>query len=568
MRSSGHTGRIRLLWVLIAFAVVVYGARLYWLQVMRNETYADQALHQYASASGSVFDRGSILFSDKNGGLTSAATLKSGFTLAINPSKISDINAAYETISSLISVDRALFFVRAEKKEDQYEEVARRLDENTVDTIKAQELPWMILSQEKWRYYPGATLAAHALGFVGYDGDVLSGRYGLERYYEDALSRSNRDPYRNFLVDIFSTTKRGITKGFEGDIVSAIEPKVQTALEGELRGINEQWSPDTIGGIVINPKSGAIYAMAVFPTFDPNTFSGEKDAGVFSNPVVESVFEMGSIIKPLTMAVGLDTGSVSADTTYNDEGTLVLNGSRISNFDKKGRGKVNMQTVLNQSLNTGAVFVERKVGNARFAEYFRNLGLGEETGIDLPGETHGLIDNLNSPRDIEYATASFGQGIAMTPIETVRALSALGNGGWLVTPHVAASIRYEGGITRSLTPEDRTRVFQSSTSEEITRMLIKVFDEALLKGTVKMKNYSIAAKTGTAQMAREGGGGYYDDRYLHSFFGYFPAYDPQFLVFFFAVNPKGVQYASETLTHPFVAMAKFLIAYYQIPPDR
>lgn len=568
MKSSGHLWRIRLLWFLIALATIGYIARLYWLQVIQSDMYAEQAAHQYASASGSVFDRGGIFFSDRDGTLISAATLKSGYTLAINPSEIQNADDAFREIASLVPLDKDVFLSRAGKSGDRYEEIASRLNASTTDAIKAKKSPWVILSQEKWRYYPGETMAAHVLGFVGYDGNILSGRYGLERYYEDALSRTDRDPYRNFLVDIFSATKRGLTKGFEGDIITGIEPKVQSALENELRRIHDQWSPDTIGGVVINPKTGLVYAMAVLPTFNPNSFSAEKNNDVFSNTLVEGVYEMGSIIKPLTVAVGIDTGSVKANTTYVDEGTLLINGSRISNYDKKGRGKVDMQTVLNQSLNTGAAFVEQQVGNSKFAQYFRNLGFGEETGIDLPGETHGLIDNLNSPRDIEYATSAFGQGIAMTPIETVRALSALGNGGWLVTPHVATAIRYEGGITRSLEPEDRTRVFQSSTSEEITRMLVNVYDNALLNGTVKMKNYSIAAKTGTAQISRGGGGGYYDDRYLHSFFGYFPAYDPQFLVFFFEVYPKGAQYASETLTHPFVNMAKFLISYYQVPPDR
>ena len=153
-------------------------------------------------------------------------------------------------------------------------------------------------------------------------------------------------------------------------------------------------------------------------------------------------------------------------------------------------------------------------------------------------------------------------------METARALSALGNGGWLVTPHLIKSVRYQTGVIRSVAPEDRRRVLKLETSEEISRMLIEVYDKALLNGTVRMDNYSIAAKTGTAQIAKEGGGGYYDDRYLHSFFGYFPAYDPDFLVFLFIVYPKGAQYASETLTYPFVDLAKFLISFYNVPPDR
>jgi len=280
------------------------------------------------------------------------------------------------------------------------------------------------------------------------------------------------------------------------------------------------------------------------------------------------VFEMGSIIKPLTMASGLDAGVVTADTTYNDKGYVVFDGSRIENYDGKGRGVVPMQEVLNQSLNTGVAFVMQKLGKDRFRKYFLSLGLGEETGIDLPGEVGGLVGNLQSKRDVEYVTASFGQGIATTPIATVRALSALGNGGKLITPHIVTKIDYKGGMSDMVSYNDTERVFKPETSEEITRMLVEVVDKALLGGKVKMKNYSIAAKTGTAQIAREGGGGYYKDKYLHSFFGYFPAYNPKFLVFLYVVNPRGVRYASHTLTYPFMNITKFLINYYDIPPDR
>jgi len=208
------------------------------------------------------------------------------------------------------------------------------------------------------------------------------------------------------------------------------------------------------------------------------------------------------------------------------------------------------------------------MGKGKFADYMRNFGIGSETGIDLPNETHGLTDNLNSPRDIEYATASFGQGIAMTPIETVRALAVLGNGGKLVNPHLGKEIQFKIGGSKKISYGIEKQVIKKETSEEISRMLVHVVDNALLNGKVKMDRYSIAAKTGTAQISMENGRGYYEDRYLHSFFGYLPAYNPRFIVFLYTVYPKGVKYASETLTVPFMDITKYLINYYQIPPDR
>ncbi len=561
--------RIRIIWGAIALVALVYTARLWWLQVVRADVYTQQADHQYAAGSGGVYDRGSIFFSSRDGKLISAASLESGLILAIKPDTIPDVAQAYKELSAVFPIDREEFLSRANKRSDTYEEIAHHISDADAAKIRALNEPWIVLSREKWRFYPGGDLASHVLGFVGYSGNTLSGRYGLERYYDDVLTRDNENPYANIFVQIFSDTKDAIShQTLQGDIISTIEPTVQGALQEELATIEEKWHPDKSGAIVINPQNGEIYAMAVSPTFNLNSFSKETDPHVFSNPMVENVYEMGSIVKPLTMAIGVDTGSITPETTYLDEGTIFINGARLSNFDGRARGTVSMQEVLNQSLNTGAAFVEHSVGNKRFADYLLKLGFGEETGIDLPNETYGLVSNLKSPRDLEYATASFGQGIALTPIEIVRALCSLANGGWLVTPHAVSSVQYDVGLTHSIAAEDRIEVFKPETTEAVSRMLVEVYDKALANGTVKIKNYSIAAKTGTAQIAKPDGGGYYEDRYLHSFFGYFPAYDPKFLIFFFAVHPKGALYASGTLTDPFVHMVKFLINYYHVPPDR
>jgi len=288
----------------------------------------------------------------------------------------------------------------------------------------------------------------------------------------------------------------------------------------------------------------------------------------FGNPLVENVYEMGSIIKPLTIAAGIDAGVINSKTTYDDKGFLILNGSRISNYDGKGRGVVDMQEVLSKSLNTGVAFVVSKLGNKQFGDYFKSLEMGEETGIDLPNETRGLISNLDSTRELEYVTASYGQGIALTPIGTVRALSTLANAGVLPHPHLVTEVSYDIGTSRTISSLPGDQVFKKETTEEVTRMLVKVVDTALLNGKIKNPHYAVAAKTGTAQIAKPKEGGYYTDRFLHSFFGYFPAYDPQFIIFLYTVYPKNVSYASETLTESFSEITQFLINYYQIPPDR
>ncbi len=535
---------------------------------MNGQAYSDQADRQYTAPGQSIFGRGSIYFKDKDEKLISAGTLKSGFVLTMNPKNLENPKEAYDKLSSIVEISRESFFNKANKKDDPYEELIYKLDSETAEKIESLEITGIKLYKQRWRFYPGESLACHTLGFLGFEGDSLEGRYGIERYYNDILQRENSDLYVNFFAEVFSNIKSGLEgKKREGDVILSIEPTVQAYLETELAQLKEKWNTESALGVVINPKDGRIYALAVNPTFDLNNFKKE-DTSTFANPFVENVFEMGSIIKPLTMAIGLDTRAVTAKTTYKDKGYMVFDEAKISNYDGKARGVVDMQEVLNQSLNTGVAFVVGEVGKETFAEYMLNLGLGEETGIDLPNETYGLVSNLESPRDIEYATASFGQGLALTPVGTVRALSALANGGRLITPHLSVGIKRSVGLPKELIYPEGEQVLKESTSEEITRMLVRVVDDALLGGTVKMDNYSIAAKTGTAQIAKEDGRGYYEDRYLHSFFGYFPAYNPQFLTFFYIINPKEVRYASHTLTEPFMNMTKFLINYYEIPPDR
>jgi len=338
-------------------------------------------------------------------------------------------------------------------------------------------------------------------------------------------------------------------------------------LDTVLLDTNEKYNSKLTGAIIMDPKTGEIVAMNAVPGFDLNDKSNAT-IEQFQNPLVENVYEFGSTIKALTMAAGIDSGAIVPSTTYYDSGSLTLDTYTIRNYDGRGRGTVPMQEILNQSLNTGVSWIVTQMGKDSFRDYFKSLKLGSETGVDLPNEAYGLVANLDSPRDVEYATASFGQGIALTPIAVTRALAALGNGGHLVTPHLVKEIRYDDGEVKEIRYPEGSSVFSAETSETISRMLTVVVDDALSNGTVALPNHTIGAKTGTAQIADPVNGGYYDDAFLHSFFGYFPAYDPEFIVFMYTVEPEGVRYASQTLTTPFMDITKFLINYYSIPPDR
>jgi cell division protein FtsI/penicillin-binding protein 2 len=549
--------------------------RLYFLQIVKGQYYYEKSDSQYTGNSASSFDRGDIFFDSKDGYLVSAATVKKGYIIAINPSVIQankSLDKVFEDLSTVITLDKESFYFKANKLTDPYEEIARKISEEQMNKISSKKIDGVIISKDSWRIYPGGQLASNTLGFVGYNDNKLEGRYGLEKYYQDTLKREDNKVFTNVFAEIFSNIKKiSEDSDREGDLVTSIDPEVQNALERTVGGIENSWSSKITGGIVIDPKTGEVYAMSVSPTFDLNDFSKEKKVGVFSNPLISDSYEMGSIIKPLTIASGIDSGAITAKTTYNDTGFIMVDGKKISNHDGLINGVSDMQEVLSKSLNVGAAFVVNKMGKEKFLEYFKNLEIGTETGIDLPNEAAGSIENLNSPRDIEFVTASFGQGISMTPINVVRALSTLANGGKLITPHIVKKINYEVGLSKNISfVNEAKQVFRKDTTEEVTRLLIGAVDKALLGGKLKQTNYSIAAKTGTAQMARpiEDGGGYYPDKYLHSFFGYFPAYNPRFLIFLYTVEPKSLLYASDTLAEPFLDVVKFLINYYEIPPDR
>jgi len=572
MRAQFVT-RIKILGGIILVLAILIIVRLYFIQIANGETYIHQANKQYVQSSQGTFDRGSIYFTQKDGEHIAAASLKSGFILAVMPDQIQDPEMVYRELNGLVELDKETFIARASKNDDPYEEIANHIAPEVAEAIDNKDLKGVQLYREQWRYYPGNTLGSHILGFVGYGaGDEMQkGQYGLERYWDGVLSRNDETLHVNYFAEVFANAQdllESDENSRTGSVVTSVDPAVQQALERALVMAQEDWHAKHLGGIVINPKTGSIYALAALPDFNPNTYSEVENVQVFSNPFVESVFEMGSIIKPIAMAIGLDENVVTSETTYNDTGSIKLDGYTISNYDGRARGVVNMQEVLNQSLNLGMAYVADQVGGEVMGERIKEFGFGEETGIDIPFEAHGLIENLNNQRKVEYVTASFGQGIALTPIGTVRALSVLGNGGYLVTPHLVQQIEFESGKVSKIAPDDKVQILKKETSDEITRMLVEVVDSSLRGGTVKKERYAIAAKTGTAQIAKDGERGYYDDRYLHSFFGYFPAYDPEYLIFLYHVEPQGARYASETLTDPFYKLVDFLINYYDIPPDR
>lgn len=562
--------RIYFVSILVILAVVVFTGKLFYLQIIHGHVYEQLGDRQYVTNTSNLFDRGSIYFTDKDGSHVSAATLKSGFKIAVDTAKIGDPVRLYENIGTLLGLEKEPFITQVSKKNDPYVEIAVNVEEEVASKITALKLKGVTVFRNNWRFYPAGSLASHAIGFMAYKGDDYTGRYGVERSYNTVLARTDQRLYVNFFAEVFSDITKFMNHKdeVEGDVVLTIDPSIQQSLDRAVSGIQEKWNSDRVGGIVMDPNTGAIYAMSLDNRFDVNQTRTVTDIAQFNNPLVEGDFEMGSIMKPVVMAIALDQGAVTPETKYFDQGFVKVGDRTIYNFDKKGRGSATMQMVLNQSLNTGMVYVMQHMKKDAFKKQWESFGFGEKTGIDLPAEVSGLISNLNTNRDVEFANVSFGQGVAVTPIAMIRAQAALANGGHLVTPHVAKSIEYPSGLSKTLEWPVHGSLIKPETAETITKMLVTVFDN-YNEGKTKMEHYTIAAKTGTAQIPNHEGGGYYADRNLHTFMAYFPANQPKFIVFFYNQYPKnGVQFSSETLLPPFIDLAKFLINYYDLPPDR
>lgn len=299
---------------MVLFLSLILVGRLYHIQVVQHELFYERAEKQYVHTVSDLYSRGAIYFSTKNDEKVSAATVQSGYLLSIDPSRIEDAQSTYEAINGVYPLDKDLFLLRAGKKERTYYEIAKELTNAQADAVAALDLTGVQLYRDQWRYYPGNDLAARSVGFVGHtaDSDSLRGRYGLERYYEDVLTRENSHMSVNFFAEIFTNLGSIIfdtTESRTGDIVTTIEPTVARMLDRELQKTQEKWNSSITGGIIINPKTGAIYAMNVVPTFDLNNRLGATIED-FKNPLVEDVYEMGSIIKPLTVAAGIDSGAV------------------------------------------------------------------------------------------------------------------------------------------------------------------------------------------------------------------------------------------------------------------
>jgi len=325
--------------------------------------------------------------------------------------------------------------------------------------------------------------------------------------------------------------------------------------------------------VVIEPSTGAILAMCSWPDYDPNNYTDVKDINIYNNPAVFEQYEPGSVFKVITTAAGIDSGKISPETYYQDKGFVIIEGwpKPIKNSDFEsfgGHGQVNMMTMLELSLNTGAIFAMQKTGIHEFADYVGKFGFGEKTGIELETEAVGNINSLRADniRPVEAATASFGQGITVTPLQMTSAFAAIVNNGILMQPHLVKEVISPNGNKVKTEPREIRRVISERAALLVTGMMVSVVENGHSK-QAGVEGYFIGGKTGTAQVADKERKGY-SAKTIHSFIGFGPVDDPKFVMLVKLDDPKDARFAESSAAPLFRQIAEFILNYYQVPKER
>lgn len=574
--------------VFLASGLIMY--RLFILSYVRHPGYLQTAEAQSQNVSN-ITVRGNIYLQDPESRAESsqedpdlylAATNKKFPLVYIVPSEIDKNNSSYisDVLGDIIGVSKEEILNVILSGSKNTKVLAKRLNDEQAEKIQNLGQKGLELRYESERYYPGDEMAANVLGFFGYDQNGQSGRYGLELYYDDELfgrkfninyfGSEKLSGFFDSLKDIIfgepagEESETGQSADRPADIILTIDRNVQLFVESKLDEVIKRWNATGGSAIVQDPNTGRIMAMADRPSFNPN-FYYESPIENFISRSSQQIFEPGSSFKPITMAIGLDLGKITPQTIYTDTGSVDIAGYKIKNFSEKIFGQQTMSQVLEKSINTGAMYVQQLVGNDEFLNYIINMGFGQKTGIDLPGEVSGDISNLYTGRKINYLTTSFGQGIAVTPIQLINTYSAIANGGKLMKPYIVEKIIERGGSEKIIEPEIISIPISEKTSAKLRVMLTSVVDNGFDKA--RITGYDIAGKTGTAQIPDEKGG-YSEDEFIHDFVGFAPASNPRFVILLKIDKPRGINFASDSLSSTFKDITQFLINYYNIPPTR
>lgn len=518
-----------------------------YLFSIRDASYSREL--RLAANRGNIYDR--------NGEVLAVNTLE--YQVGLSPNLLDDPRTAATELAAVLgrpelemyeatTADRPWVLLASRVSA----EIGQRLDDLDIGSA-------LQMAPVPRRSYPQGTLGSQVIGFVGGD---QNGYYGVEGYYQNTLSGTMRE--RSVSNIPFEVQDADLESDQGADIILSIDRDVQYIAETVLtQAINETGSTQgTI--IVMNPRNGDVLAMANYPTFDPNAYFNISDPSVLNNLAIAGNYEPGSVMKVITVAAGLDRGSITPDWTYFDNGALDIGGITVRNWDRAAHGTVDATQLLVQSLNIGAASVALAMGPEAFYQELNEFGFGRRTGVDLQGEEAGIFFAPGDPNwaEASIATNSFGQGISVTPLQMLTAVNAIANGGLMMQPRVVHQIR-DGESVFNSQPAVLGRPISAQAAAAVTQMMVAVVQQGLDDGA-SLPGYTIAGKTGTAEIPTPFG--YEDGSSIVTFVGFLPADDPQISILIRLDRPA--EYWASLVAAPiFQRLAERLVVQLAIPSD-
>ncbi len=543
--------------VIAGFALVL--SKAFYLDVVKGRRYAELARRQYSREVTLLPARGLIM--DRDGRILAQSVLVDSFYA--DPSKIKNKSRTAIITGSVLKLNPDTVLKKLES-DRQFVWIKRLVDPDTARKLMQYHLKGVYSLKEYRRFYPDLKLASSVLGFVGVDSNGLSGiELSMNRYLSGIpfsavidVDGRNSPIYTGNLLNDASPS---------GDsVVTTIDLNIQFILQEALKqAVSEQEAKKGIG-IIMNPETGEVLAMANIPDFNPNVYM-DYPMFAFKDTAVENTYEPGSIFKPFVISSALDAGVISPDQKiFCEDGQYKVYNIVI----RDAEGDFNMLSIgdiLKYSSNIGAAKIGEKLGSTTLYDYLRRFGFGSQTGIELPGESPGILNPVAKWSGVSIDTIPFGQGVSTTPIQLVTAMSAIANGGLLVAPQIIKEIRKPDGRIETFQPVIRRRVISEHTAQIMTDMMIGVVNDGGTGVKAEMKGYTVAGKTGTAQIPDPSTGAYYKNRFVASFLGFVPAHNPKIVMLIMFVDPQKNIYGGSIAAPVFKEVAEKVLPYLGVP---
>ncbi len=554
--------RVTIVFCLIGVWFVLILCRLFYWQVISYGKLATEASNQHYYKLTLPASRGEILSSDT----TPLVLNQAAFLVYAEPKKIVDKKRFVRDVATILEQEEQVIEDRISVQDAMWVPIDRKVDKEKADKLMEKNLPGLGFEKIGKRFYPEASMAAQLLGFVASDeSGEDKGYFGIEGKYDRELRGRS-----GFLVQEKDARGAPILLGEEEriapedgrNLVLWLDKTVQQIVQNNLRSGMEKYGAKEGAVVVMNPKNGALLALASEPSYDPRNFL-QYPKEVYKNPVVAGAYEPGSTFKALIMAAALNEDVIKADTKFDESGPVQMADYVIRTWDSKYHGEITMSEVLQYSSNVGMLFVGQKLGQDKILKYISDFGFGALTNIDVEEEVTPSLRLANKWLPIDLATATFGQGIAVTPIQMTRAVGALANEGKLMEPRVVKKIIDPKGKTIDVKPKITRSVISKEAAQIITDMMVTAVSSGEAKWA-KPKGYQVAGKTGTAQIPVAGH--YDDEKTIASFIGFAPADNPAFVMLVTLREPSSSQWGSETAAPLFFAIAKELFVHLGIPP--